>query len=168
MRRFALTCSAALVLVACQKDDASAQPESPAPAAKPAAPAPAAAAKPAPAPKPAAEAKTYTVRINTAEVAAGKPATTVIEISPGPGFKMNLEFPTKFRLEPKDGISAAKPALTKDDAELNEEVLRFPVGFTAAAAGKHALKGVADFSVCNDTTCKLIRGETFAWEIDAQ
>ena len=115
-----------------------------------------------PAPQP------YTVRIVPGDASAGKAATSVIEVRPAQGFHMNQEFPTRLRVTPPVGVTVARPELTKSDAEVTDELLRFSVGFNAAAAGKVTLAGLGDFSVCNDSTCKLIRDEKLSWDVDVK
>jgi hypothetical protein len=143
-------------------------------AAKPVAPAAPSAATPAPSAAASAAAATpsaaapYTVHIAPGAAVAGKPATSVIEVRPAPGFHMNLEFPARLRVTPPAGVTVTKPDLTKDDAELTEAHLRFSVAFSAGAAGKATLAGLGDFSVCNDTTCKLIRDEKLSWDVDVK
>ncbi len=128
--------------------------------------APTAAAEKAPTPAPApAAAQTYKIKITPGDAEAGKQATSVIEVTPMPGYKMNKDFPSKLAVAPADGVTLAKTAFENDDAQLTEEALRFEVPFTAAAAGKLDLAGSADFSVCNENACKLIRDEKLAWQI---
>ncbi len=116
----------------------------------------------------AAGASAYTVRIVPGEATAGQPATSVIEVSPAPGFKINQEFPAKLKLSKTEGVAPVKTELGLDDAEISDKSLRFSVRFTPANAGKVALAGAADFSVCNDTTCKLIRDEQLSWEVQVK
>jgi hypothetical protein len=163
MRRLCISSLLLLVTAfACQREPA-AREGAPGAAAPGPAGTEAAAAKPAttgPAP--------YTVRIVPGEATAGQPATSVIEVSPAPGFKINQEFPAKLKLSKTDGVAPAKTELGRDDAEISEKALRFSVRFTPATAGKVALAGAADFSVCNDTTCKLIRDEQLSWEVEVK
>lgn len=124
-------------------------------------PAPAAAAK-----KPAAEPeKTYKVRIVPGDAKAGAEAKSIVEVTPLPGYKMNKEFPSKLRMGSAEGVTTPKSEYSKADAEVTEQILRFKVAFTAAKAGKVNLNGSADFSVCNESACKLIRDEKLAWEV---
>lgn len=136
--------------------------EAPAPTAAAPAPAPAPAPE-APAPEPAQ--KNYLVRITPGEAAAGQPAQSLIEITPTPGYKMNLEFPSRLDLDPPQGAALQKTELGRDDLEITEQALRFTVAYTPEQAGQLDLAGAADFSVCNENACKLIRDEKVAWEV---
>ncbi|MCA9559149.1 MAG: hypothetical protein KC583_11385 [Myxococcales bacterium] len=158
MQRIGLSILFSLVaLLACQKQPAADQgaPEGAKKAAAPAAPKAA----------PSAANDAYTVRIVPGEAKAGAPAQSVIEVTPGPGYKVNLEFPVKLTFTPPEGVAAEKKSFGKGDAEITEKALRFNVPFTPAAVGTVSLSGTADFSVCNDNTCKLIRDEKLAWEV---
>ena len=109
--------------------------------------------------------KTYKVRIVPGDAKAGAEAKSIIEVTPLPGYKMNKEFPSKLRIGKSEGVSTPKSEYSKGDAEVTEKILRFKVAFTAAKAGKINLNGSADFSVCNESACKLIRDEKLAWEV---
>ena len=71
-------------------------------------------------------------------------------------------------MSPTPGVTLTKPDLSKEDAELTDDLLRFSVPFSAAGAGKVSLAGLGDFSVCNDSTCKLIRDEKLSWDVDVK
>ena len=113
-------------------------------------------------------AQSYTVRIVAGDAKAGQAGKSVVEVTPAAGFHMNLEFPVRLRVTPPTGLTLGKADLSKEDAELTEAALRFSVPFTATAAGKVSLEALGDFSVCNDTTCKLIRDEKLAWDVDVK
>lgn len=152
MNRAALFASVVLGLVAC--DGGSAKADDPKPSTE----------KAATNAAPSSD-QNYTVRIVPGEAKAGQPATSVVEVLPGAGYKINLEFPVRMTLSPLKGAKAAKRELSKADAEISEKALRFNVVFTADAAGTLSLDGAADFSVCNPSTCKLIRDEKLSWEV---
>lgn len=135
----------------------------PTPAALEAAPTPKPSEPAAPAPIPAE--KNYLVRITPGEAQAGQPAQSIIEVTPTPGYKMNLEFPSHLKLDPPTGAALTKAELGREDAEITEAALRFTIAYTPEQAGDLDLAGAADFSVCNENACKLIRGEKVAWEV---
>lgn len=160
-------CLAVSALTACQSSPAPSAPEAASSAPTAATPTPAAPASAAPATQ-AATAQPYTVRIVAGDAKAGQAGKSVVEVTPAAGFHMNLEFPVRLRVTPPTGLTLGKADLSKEDAELSEAALRFSVPFTAAAAGKVSLEALGDFSVCNDTTCKLIRDEKLAWDVDVK
>lgn len=152
-----------LALAGCEKPAEKAPPEAKTAEAAPSTATPPPAAKKGAAPAPVAQ--TYKIRITPGEAAAGQPATSVIEVTPMAGYKMNKDFPSRLALDPAEGATLTKTAFEKGDAELSEEMLRFEIPFTPAAAGKLDLSGMADFSVCNEKACKLIRDEKVAWQV---
>ncbi len=155
MSRIALSSVAALAtLFACQSEPA-AEPKAPAPAekaekAKPAAPAPE---------------LNFAVRIVPEAAKKGEPSTTIVEVKPKAGYKMNKEFPSRLVMAAADGVKPVKAELGKGDAEVTEEVLRFKVAYTADKAGKVDLAAKCDFSVCNESTCKLVRDHDLTWAV---
>ena len=167
-----LSCLGALaLLMACGPK--SAEPVKPAVTAEAKAPAkkveeakvkPVATPKAQPAPAPAA----YTIRVVPGSAKAGAEITSLIEIAPLPGYKMNKDFPSRLKLAPSEGVTVNKPVLNKGDADLSEAMLRFKVPFVASAAGTTDMSGTADFSVCNESSCKLYRGEQISWKVAVQ
>lgn len=158
----------ALALAAgCNKPAEDAAPETETKAA--AAEAAAAEAKPAEAaPAPAPAAKNYVVKITPGEAQAGQPAKSVIEVTPTTGYKMNLDFPSRLALDTPAGATLGKTELGQEDVEITEAALRFTVDYTPEEAGKLDLAGAADFSVCNENACKLVRDEKVAWQVAVQ
>ncbi len=107
----------------------------------------------------------YRIRIVSPEAKAGAPASTRIEITPLAGYKMNKDFPSRLRVDVTDKATMPKTDFQQGDAEITEERLGFMVGLTPKAAGAISMTGTTDFSVCNESTCKLYRGEKLAWEL---
>lgn len=124
-------------------------------------------AAPTPAQPPKAEAN-FEMRIIPGEATAGQAGESVIEITPKPGYKMNLDFPSRLKLTEHAGLTPAKDTLAKDDAEVTEKAIKFKVSHTCDKAGQYKVSGLTDFSVCNDKACKLIRGEKVAWTVDVK
>jgi hypothetical protein len=112
--------------------------------------------EPAPAPAPAGEADaSFQLTVEQpAPVAAGAPATLRVRVTPGTGYKMNAEFPTKLTLEPPAGVTLDKTSLALADAEkFDDHQLAFAVKATAASAGSYTVSGKIKFAVCTDATC---------------
>jgi len=88
------------------------------------------------------------------EVAAGGEAVMRVRVTPGTGYKMNDEFPTKLTLEPPAGVKLAKTTLALSDAEkFDAHQLVFAVKATPEAAGTYTIGGKLKFAVCTDATC---------------
>ena len=128
---------------------------------------PAKAEKAAPTKKAVAK-KNFTINVISKPAVAGAQAISVVEVKPAPGFKMNADFPSSMTLNKVDGCTASKSKLSGDDAKLTKHSLRFEVGFTADHAGTLKMGGKADFSVCNESGCQLVRGEEIAWAVDVK
>jgi hypothetical protein len=89
-----------------------------------------------------------------AAVAAGGETTLRVRVTPGTGYKMNAEFPTKLTLEPTAGVTLGKTSLVLADAEkFDDGQLVFAVKATPAASGSYTVNGKIKFAVCTDATC---------------
>ncbi|MEZ4359026.1 MAG: hypothetical protein R3B48_02520 [Kofleriaceae bacterium] len=89
-----------------------------------------------------------------AEVAAGAEAVAAVKVTPGEGYKVNEEYPTKLTLETPAGVTTAKAVLLKADAAaFDKHRLQFDVKLTAATAGTYTVHGTLAFAVCTDATC---------------
>lgn len=83
------------------------------------------------------------------------------------GYHVNQEYPIELTLQPPAGLKLAKAKLVRADASAFEEAQAvFPIGLTPEAAGRKALRGTLNFSVCNPQNCLLERQDV-AVEIDA-
>lgn len=88
------------------------------------------------------------------EVQSGAEAVASVKITPGSGYKMNQEYPTKLTLLPTDGVTPAKATLGKGDAaKFDNHELAFNVKLTAARAGTYTVRGTVAFAVCTENTC---------------
>ena len=110
----------------------------------------------------------YKIRFVTKPAAPGKESATTIEITPLDGYKMNKDFPTSLNVDGTAGAATPKLKFATGDAEITEQRVGFTVGFTPKNAGALAMTGTTNFSVCNERTCKLFRGEKLAWEVSVK
>jgi len=95
-----------------------------------------------------------------AAVTPGAAATARVTITPGPGYKMNKDFPTKLTLEPPAGVTVDKATFALSDAEsFDEHKLVFAVKATPASAGDFTIPAKIKFAVCTDATCDPKRRE---------
>ncbi len=77
-----------------------------------------------------------------------------VVVSPGTGYKVNKDFPTKLTLEPPAGVTLSKTVLEPADAEkFDDHELTFAVKMTAQGAGEYTIPGTFKFAVCTETTC---------------
>lgn len=112
-----------------------------------------------------------------ADAKAGSEATATIQVTPGPEYKVNVEFPTKLTLENAEGVTLAKaefkaggPSKDKGDADsFDDHKLTFTVKLTPTAAGAQTVKGSLKFAVCDKagSTC-LAKKEPIAIQVAAK
>ena len=107
----------------------------------------------------------YKIRVVPGDAANGKAATSVIEITPTAGYKMNQDFPSRLRIDASQAAQLSKTDFRGPDVQVSDAKVRFDVNFTPKQAGSIPMSGIADFSVCNESTCKLYRGERVVWDV---
>lgn len=107
--------------------------------------------------------KYYSVALNPAEIPSGAKTDVAVVITPASGYKWNDEYPAKFKVEPPDGVKVAKTDYKqmKKEVEIGKTEARLVLPVTLADTGSFELQVKANFSVCNDTSCKIMRKELF-------
>ena len=110
----------------------------------------------------------YKIRFVSKPATKDQASATTIEITPLAGYKMNKDFPTSLKVDNAAGAKTPKTDFATGDAEITEERVGFRVDFTPNQAGTLAMTGTTNFSVCNERTCKLFRGEKLAWEVSVK
>lgn len=106
--------------------------------------------------------------------APGAETTAKIVVTPGPKYKVNVEYPTKLTLDAAPGVTLAKAAFTaggadkaKGDADqFDEKQLTFSVKLTPTAAGTYTVNGTFKFAVCDKDQC-LPKKEPIAIQVAA-
>jgi hypothetical protein len=87
-------------------------------------------------------------------VKAGSEAIAHVTVTPGSGFHVNQEFPTKLVVTPTDGVAIAKAELHKEDAAaFSENKLQFDVKMTPSKAGTYKVAAMLKFAVCTESSC---------------
>ena len=109
-----------------------------------------------------------------ADAKSGAETTAKVTVTPGTGYHVNVEYPTKLTFEPADGVKVAKPELDaggskkQGDAEtLDEKQLVFAVKLTPTSSGTFTVKGNFKFAVCDKDQC-LPKRETIAIQVAAK
>ena len=110
-----------------------------------------------------------------ADAKAGAEAVAKVTVTPGTGYHVNTEFPTKLTLTPPEGVTLTKAQLVagghdkaKGDADtLEEKQLAFAVKLTAKASGSYTINGDFKFAVCDASQC-LPKRETIAITVAAK
>ena len=110
----------------------------------------------------------FNVAVAAPAATAGAQAVAKISVTPGKGWKMNLEYPTKLKLTAPEGVATPKAVLEVTDvAKLDEGELAFDVKLTAAKAGTYKVDGELRFAVCTPDTCDP-KKQTVAIELVAK
>ncbi len=154
---------AALALLGCEKSD-----KSPSASEKVAQVAPSPEAQPAASPgKPSYDENAFQLELRGPKAAkVGDTLELTIVLSAKNGYKVNAEYPVKFRFGQLQGLKAEKAVVTKDDAKLEKMKVELPARVTVDQSGELTVKGKLSFSVCTDDQC-LIEKRDLALPIDA-
>jgi hypothetical protein len=110
----------------------------------------------------------YTMRVEGAEVAAAEPAQLELQLLPGPDLKINLEFPWTIEFEEQEGLELPAGVLDASAMELTDEVARIPMDVTVTEAGTREVTARANFSVCNDDRCEILRDQKLQFSVHAE
>jgi pyruvate/2-oxoglutarate dehydrogenase complex dihydrolipoamide acyltransferase (E2) component len=97
----------------------------------------------------------------------GQAGEVTVLLEAKPPFKVNDQYPYKFKLKEAQGIKFPGPVVGKDAVKLEKTRVTMPVLFTPEAAGKHSIGGQLSFSVCTDDKC-LIEKRDLALDIQAE
>lgn len=153
----------ATAVAAC--DDGSTEPEARAPSAGPSADEQGAAASGEEAP---ASDERFRTRVRPEEVPAGTSTDVELAIEPKEGLKINLEYPSwTLEIEEAEGVEFASQSFDRDDFDLQESGATVSTKVTVPEQGARQWTGRADFSVCNDETCHILRDEAVAFRVEA-
>lgn len=132
--------------------------------------APAMAPTPAPTGAPAGNAPDSSFKLAVtapAPGAAGAQSIARVLVTPGTGWKMNEEYPTKLTVQAPDGVTVVKAEqVLADAAAFDPHQLAFDVKLTAAKAGTYPVTGTLKFAVCTDATCDP-KKQTIAFDVVA-
>ncbi len=91
-----------------------------------------------------------------------------VRVTPGKGFHMNKDYPTKLTLELPAGVSSPKAVLEPADAAaFTDDQLAFAIKLTATAKGDYTIPAVLKFAVCTDATCNP-KKQSIALQLKAQ
>jgi hypothetical protein len=110
-----------------------------------------------------------------ADAKAGAEAVAMITVTPGKGYHVNTEYPTKLTLTAPDGVTLAKDKFIaggKDKAKgdtdaFEEQRLAIAVKLTPSASGSYTINGNFKFAVCDADQC-LVKQEAIAIAVAAK
>ena len=84
------------------------------------------------------------------------------------GYKVNQEYPYKFKLRPAAGVTFPMPIVKKDRVKLDKRRATMTVPFTPTATGARRIGGEFAFSVCTDEKCLIEKRElSFLFEAES-
>ena len=77
-----------------------------------------------------------------------------VEIKPGPGYHMNVDFPISLKLAPNPDVKhPGKLDKSSPGVKVAEQSATFEVPLTPSKAGKQVVTGSLAFAVCTATSC---------------
>ena len=85
----------------------------------------------------------------------GVPLTLKVILVAKNGYKVNDEYPIKFKFDENAGVKAAKDTVRKEDAKLEKMRVELPMQVTIAGAGATSVSGRLSFSVCTEERCLI-------------
>ena len=97
----------------------------------------------------------------------GQKSTAKIVLEAKGVYKVNQEYPYKFKLEPDAGLEFPQDVVKKDAVKLEKKRATMTVALTPKTAGKHRLAGKFHFSICTDEKC-LIEKRDLALELEVK
>jgi hypothetical protein len=103
------------------------------------------------------EVDTYRVEMTTAgPYKSGAAGSVKITLTAKAGFHINGQYPYRFKASasaPAEGVSYPKPVLERADGQFDEKSAVFSLPFVVGHAGKFAVGGVLNLSVCSPASC---------------
>lgn len=114
-----------------------------------------------------AEEKKYTVDVSAASTKVSTKSVAKVHVSPAKGYKMNLEYPTKVKLNAADGVTLEKTTLAKGDGKIDVKGVDFEIAYTPDRAGKTTITGEIKFAVCTENDC-IPQVEKISINVDAK
>ena len=110
----------------------------------------------------------FTMTVSGADIEVGNQAEVQLQLLPGPDLKINLEFPWVIEFEEVDALEYGATRLGSDAMDLQDERATIPVTITAGEPGNYEVMARADFSVCNDDRCDILRDEPLSFMVRAR
>ncbi len=109
----------------------------------------------------------YSVVTRPVQMKIGAKATTKLRIEAVKGMKFNKDFPSKFIVTASRHAKCDKAKLTKRGGDIKMDgkagVVTIPLSATAAGSGNLTI--MANFSICNEEQCFILRGESLSLDV---
>lgn len=89
------------------------------------------------------------------KLSKGQAGELVIALTAKAPFHVNLEYPHRFKLATKHGLTTPSDTIQRDPAKVGESKLELTIPVTLADAGPFGLEGEMSFSVCTSEKCLM-------------
>jgi phage baseplate assembly protein gpV len=105
--------------------------------------------------------KYYEVVATPSELGLDQKVSVVVSFTAGTGFHWNDEYPASFQVTGGGAVGIEKGSFSvkAKDVEVTKDAARIAIPLTLRQAGSQELLVKGSFSVCNDTSCKIMRNE---------
>jgi hypothetical protein len=103
----------------------------------------------------------YTTKSQLVQMRAGVDTIATLRIVPNKGFKFNKDYPSKFIVASTQHVKCNKCTLTKKSGNVKtvDKVGVVSIPLSAIMAGLSNIAITGSFSVCNNTSCHILRGQ---------
>lgn len=101
----------------------------------------------------------YRLETPALALAAGASGDAKVRFVPADGYHWNPEFPARLKVSESAALTPDKNDFSLSAGDFKDEsgVGSLSIRVAAKTAGATALKGLADFSVCNDKECRIFK-----------
>lgn len=112
----------------------------------------------------------YSLSVSPGEIPVGQEVKVVVGLNPTEAYKWNQEYPARFTLDKVEGLELAASEFSKANSGIvsAEKNAVLNIGLKATQAGTYNLPIHGNFSVCNDTSCKIFRSAELKLELKAR
>jgi hypothetical protein len=108
----------------------------------------------------------YRTGVAPGEIPAGDQRDVELTLQPGDGLKVNREYPNwSLELQPPSGLTLGETSFGAEQFELEEQSARVATQIDADEPGAYEVPANAEFSVCNDETCHILRDEQVMFRV---
>ena len=111
----------------------------------------------------------FDTEVRPANLSVGEPTEVTFVLRAGEGLKTNRDYPSwSLELTTPSGIKLADESFSGQEITLADREATLTTKVTARKVGRVAIDGVANFSVCNDQTCHILRDESVRFTVQAE
>jgi hypothetical protein len=108
----------------------------------------------------------YRTGVSPGEIPAGDQRDVELTLQPGDGLKVNKEYPNwSLELRPPSGLQLGETSFGSEQFDLTQGGARVATAIGADEPGAYQIPANAEFSVCNDETCHILRDEQVTFRV---